>query len=223
MEASPPPVSERTFRTSDAALALAVVAILTLAYGAARSRTGEPPDGAIFRLLDPVWPAPAMLLGYAVACVVRRPTRRDAGLASFATGIGTALRWSLAIAPVLGTALYLLWKLAPALAADALPAGGPTLGPTAVRLLVLAPLFEEPVFRGVVHPALRERLGPRAAIAGGAAIFALAHLPGIPVSQFLGGLVLHAAYERTRSLFAVVLLHALGNGALLAAGLLIAR
>jgi membrane protease YdiL (CAAX protease family) len=46
---------------------------------------------------------------------------------------------------------------------------------------VLAPLMEEMTYRGVLHGALRNRLGGIATVPVGSAIFAVAHLSGLEV------------------------------------------
>jgi len=85
-----------------------------------------------------------------------------------------------------------------------------------VSALLVAPLVEELVFRGVLYPALRTRTGRAAAIFLSAAVFAAAHLLWswklfVPWTQFLGGIVFAWAYERTRSLVFPTLFHLAGN------------
>lgn len=56
-----------------------------------------------------------------------------------------------------------------------------------LNICVLAPLMEELTYRGVLHGALRKRLGGKATIATSSLIFALAHLSGIdPEGEKLG-------------------------------------
>jgi len=97
----------------------------------------------------------------------------------------------------------------------------PVVLPNALAMLVVAPLVEEPVFRGILQPALRARFGRHAAILMSAAIFAAMHLVWSwhlfpPWTQFLGGLIFAWSYERTRSLVHPMIFHALGNAAILA-------
>lgn len=86
-----------------------------------------------------------------------------------------------------------------------------------VRLLVLAPLAEELLWRGVVFRGLRAAL-PLAAAAGLAALsFAFWHwLSGWPLvpllAQYLFGFTACLLVERTGRLGAPIALHALGNG-----------
>jgi membrane protease YdiL (CAAX protease family) len=90
----------------------------------------------------------------------------------------------------------------------------------AVLGLLSAPLCEELVYRGIVYPAMRSRMRLVLAVPVSAVIFALMHLVWhwrvfVPVTQLLGGLVFAWAYERTRSLVFPMILHAIGNAAIL--------
>ncbi len=58
-----------------------------------------------------------------------------------------------------------------------------------INVCVLAPLFEELTYRGVLHGALRRRIGPKATVVAGSLIFALAHIPGIDPTEERFGLV----------------------------------
>jgi hypothetical protein len=97
----------------------------------------------------------------------------------------------------------------------------PEIAAWLVSGLIVAPLVEELVFRGVLYPALRDRTGRAGAIVLSAAVFAAAHVLWswklfIPWTQFLGGIVFAWAYERTRSLVFPAVFHFLGNAGLLA-------
>jgi membrane protease YdiL (CAAX protease family) len=92
--------------------------------------------------------------------------------------------------------------------------------PMALVGLIMAPVAEELVFRGVLYPALRGRIGRARSLFGSAAVFAAMHplwamrlYP--PVTQLLGGLVFAWSYEKTRSLVHPMIFHAVGNGAIL--------
>jgi len=83
----------------------------------------------------------------------------------------------------------------------------------ALTALVLAPLFEETLFRGVLLPVAARRLGSGWGIVLSAAIFALAHLSlGELMPLFLLGLGLGWLRWRSGRLAASVLMHALWNG-----------
>jgi membrane protease YdiL (CAAX protease family) len=77
---------------------------------------------------------------------------------------------------------------------------------------VAAPIFEEIVFRGFLLPSLTRYVPVNGAIGLSALIFACAHLSlseVLPLTTL--GIVLGLVYTRSRSLFAVMLLHALWN------------
>lgn len=77
--------------------------------------------------------------------------------------------------------------------------------------IIVAPLTEELLYRGVLHGGLRS-FGPVTAAVGSAALFSLAHgapLPLLPL--FALGLLLSAVREATGSLAGPVALHALFN------------
>ncbi|MEB3322728.1 MAG: CPBP family intramembrane glutamic endopeptidase [Synechococcaceae cyanobacterium] len=83
----------------------------------------------------------------------------------------------------------------------------------ALTAVVLAPLFEETLFRGVLLPVLGERVGAGGAIVGSAGVFALAHLSLSELAPlFVLGLGLGWLRWRTGRLACCSLMHALWNG-----------
>ena len=86
-----------------------------------------------------------------------------------------------------------------------------------VGLTVVAPVWEELLFRGFLLPSLARRLPPAAAVAATSLLFALVHFTqeGF-VPLLVLGAVFGAAYARTRNLLAPVALHSLWNVWLLA-------
>ena len=101
------------------------------------------------------------------------------------------------------------WDLSPGL--DRLVEAG-WLGP--VLAVVIAPLTEEVIFRGVILRGLLGRWRPWVAIVASAVLFALMHLNPAQVPVALGlGLVLGWVYVRTRSLGLCMLGHAINNAA----------
>lgn len=78
---------------------------------------------------------------------------------------------------------------------------------------VLAPLFEEVLFRGVLLPVLAQRWGAPLAVLASAAVFALAHLSLSELAPlFVLGIGLGTLRWRSGRLGASVLMHALWNG-----------
>lgn len=92
---------------------------------------------------------------------------------------------------------------------------GPLLA-AALTITLVAPLFEELLFRGTLLPFLARRWGWGAAILVSGLLFGAIHLQpaGLPTLGVLG-MVLGAAVRASGGLPAAVLLHALWNGAIL--------
>ncbi|HEY2995351.1 MAG TPA: type II CAAX endopeptidase family protein [Methylomirabilota bacterium] len=86
---------------------------------------------------------------------------------------------------------------------------------TVLATVVLAPIFEEVIFRGVLYGSLRARLGMWPALVLSALVFALAHGYGVAgfASVFLSGGLWAWSYERTRSLLPAIAAHMANNAA----------
>jgi membrane protease YdiL (CAAX protease family) len=88
-------------------------------------------------------------------------------------------------------------------------AGRITLGATAI---LLAPVAEEMLFRGILYPAIKQAGYPRFALWGTVIMFAAVHMnlvTFLPLAVL--ALVLTALYERTNNLLAPIAAHALFN------------
>lgn len=83
--------------------------------------------------------------------------------------------------------------------------------------VVAAPLCEEFIFRGLIYGGLRRSLPVWQAMAASAAIFAVVHPPISMLPVFVVGLCTAWTYERTRTLLAPMLVHAVYNAAMIAA------
>ena len=80
--------------------------------------------------------------------------------------------------------------------------------------VVLAPVAEEFIFRGMLYPFVKQAGSPRYAFLGINAIFALIHLDaGILLPLFVLALALTWLYEKTDNLLAPIVAHSLFNGA----------
>ena len=91
--------------------------------------------------------------------------------------------------------------------------GGRGLVATVLYVVVLGPVLEELMFRGLVLHVLLRRFSPWVAIVISSALFAAIHLnPWQASSAFWGGLVLGWIAIKTRSLWPCVICHALFNG-----------
>jgi membrane protease YdiL (CAAX protease family) len=84
---------------------------------------------------------------------------------------------------------------------------------------IIAPIAEELLFRGFIYTYCR-RWGILAALILSTAVFAALHLPGLPLTQIVGGLAFALAYEVSGSLIAAILIHSLGNLAIFALSLI---
>jgi len=84
---------------------------------------------------------------------------------------------------------------------------------TLVDTVVLTPVFEELVFRGLLFATLGRRLRPAVAAVVSAAVFALAHGYGVLgfAAVFWSGLLWAWAYARTGSLVPSITAHAVDN------------
>lgn len=83
--------------------------------------------------------------------------------------------------------------------------------------ILAAPVFDEFIFRGLVFGGLRRTLSAAPAMAASAALFAVIHPPLNMLPVFVLGLCTAYAAERSKSLLAPMLTHALYNAVMLAA------
>lgn len=78
---------------------------------------------------------------------------------------------------------------------------------------LVVPVYEEIFFRGFIHNAFRNRLGMWGAIIASSLIFGLFHIiPAQIITAFLLGLVLGWLYEKSGSLWTVIIAHVVNNG-----------
>lgn len=84
--------------------------------------------------------------------------------------------------------------------------------PTFALTVVLAPIIEEIVFRGVLFPAIRRRFGVLLGVVVSSLIFTLVHLNPLQMISVLPlGIYLAVMYQRTGSIYPGMLLHASWN------------
>jgi membrane protease YdiL (CAAX protease family) len=127
--------------------------------------------------------------------------RTTGWLASFRLLCGYLLMWCVSIA---------VEPLAELLPGDQSSLGGG--GWLLVSAVMLAPLFEEVIFRGYTAGILRRLYGGLVAWFASSLIFGLVHLiPSVVLSATFSGLVLGYYYLRYRSLMMVIILHAMNN------------
>ena len=127
--------------------------------------------------------------------------RTTGWLASFRLLCGYLLMWCVSIA---------VEPLAELLPGDQSSLGGG--GWLLVSAVMLAPMFEEVIFRGYTAGILRRLYGGLVAWFASSLIFGLVHLiPSVVLSATFSGLVLGYYYLRYRSLMMVIILHAMNN------------
>ncbi len=80
---------------------------------------------------------------------------------------------------------------------------------------IAAPIVEEIVFRGIIYPPIRSKIGVISGITLNAIIFAAAHgiieNYSVIVIRFIGGVIFSFLYEKTNSILAPVIVHGIGN------------
>lgn len=85
-------------------------------------------------------------------------------------------------------------------------------GWTLLAVVVIAPVAEELLFRGMLTEMLRRHTGTAAAVIVSSVVFALMHLqPAVMIDAFLAGMALCYIYFLTRSIYACILLHMFNN------------
>lgn len=88
---------------------------------------------------------------------------------------------------------------------------------------LLVPVYEELFFRGFIHNALRNRFGMWVSIIISSLIFGVFHLiPAQIITAFLLGLVLGWLYEKSGSLWTVIIAHVVNNALALGASAIVA-
>ena len=80
-----------------------------------------------------------------------------------------------------------------------------------ILLVILAPLLEEMVFRGLLFTRLTNKWGTTRAMIVSSLFFGLLHFPFNPIGAFLLGIVACVLYARTRTLLLPIALHAMYN------------
>ena len=139
-----------------------------------------------------------------------KPIRLRVGAAALAAGFASYPAWA-ALITIVGLVLGLPWRYP-----TPPGAGSPALW---VATLVLAPVFEELLYRERLLPALQAWIGAPLAIVATSALFALPHLePWNVLGTFIVGLMLGTVYLATGSVALCIALHAGLNLACLVCG-----
>ncbi len=122
------------------------------------------------------------------------------------------LLWGLVLIGAVGVVIDPLLSFFPSGFMDMLSDGIGRGGWAVLMTVLLAPIMEETLFRGLILGSIRARRGAVAAIFVSAAIFGLIHIiPQQVVNAFFVGIILGYIYYKTESLATVIILHALNN------------
>lgn len=81
-----------------------------------------------------------------------------------------------------------------------------------VIMVFLAPVVEELLFRGYLFNKWGESIGVKKAMVFSSLLFAVLHLEGAFISQFIGGILYCLIYMRTKNLVVPMVLHMFHNG-----------
>lgn len=161
----------------------------------------------------------AGLLVYAIVRLVFLLTKTRDVPVMLAQNAGAAAAWGLGsglAAAALGIVYINVvqhWGLFPEMLAGG-ASGRFTLPVLFALTVIAAPLAEEFIFRGLIFGGLRRSMGLAASMLLSAAIFAVVHPAASMLPVFVLGLGAALVYDRTRSLMAPVLMHAVYNAAI---------
>jgi membrane protease YdiL (CAAX protease family) len=161
----------------------------------------------------------ALIVGYAACAGLLLAVRPRARAAGSLAGAGLAAAAGFAALPAW---LALLWLIGQQLGLPHLPRTSAAAAGASAWLahVVLAPLFEELLYRERVLPALRARIGAPLALVLSSALFAAPHLETWSVlATFLVGLALGCVFLATRRVELCTAYHAGLNAAVLVCGL----
>lgn len=152
-------------------------------------------------------------VGWAVGFGFRRDWLKSIGLGALVIGIFLPVGWGLQV-----TALKVMTKMGiePSLqvALQALKTSGSAgeLIALGIVTVVIAPIAEETLFRGILYPTVKQYGFPRTALWGTSALFALIHFNvAIFVPLLALALLLVWLYEKTDNLLAPIAAHATFN------------
>jgi membrane protease YdiL (CAAX protease family) len=82
----------------------------------------------------------------------------------------------------------------------------------AIITIIVAPIFEEYFFRGMIQQSLVQRYGSLVGVLLAAALFGIIHFNPVQIGgAFLGGIAIGYVYNRTQSLSAAIFIHSLNN------------
>lgn len=155
-----------------------------------------------------------MLPTVAFVLWLRHRAGRDSGLHLGLRSLNMPMiLWGVVLIVVSGIVIEPLLMLFPTEAYDGVQQAIGLGGWAILSSVVAAPILEEILFRGLIFESCRERFGSGLALLLSALLFGAIHIiPVQMINAFVVGLILGYVYLRTRSLLAVIILHAFNNG-----------
>lgn len=144
---------------------------------------------------------------------MRRMPRGEAGLKFGLARVDfTVILWGVIVVMAIGIVIEPLLSLLPDAFMEMLSSLMGRGGWMMLTSILLAPVLEEILFRGIIQDSLTYKYSPWKGILWGAAVFGVVHIiPQQVVNAFLIGLVLGYIYYRTRSLIPVMVIHCVNN------------
>lgn len=120
--------------------------------------------------------------------------------------------WGFVLVLITGIVIEPVLNLFPESFLELLNQMGAKGGWSVLMLVVLAPIMEEVLFRGILLESVRSKYSSGRAIVVSALMFGVIHIiPQQVVNAFVIGLILGYIYVRTDSLWPVIIIHALNN------------
>lgn len=155
----------------------------------------------------------AVTIPAAIILMRRRGMKKPILPFSFRMADPLMILWGVALIFIMGVVIEPLINLFPAsYMEDVNNLISETGGLGMLMTIVLAPVLEEILFRGVIQGGTEREYGPVRAIVVASAIFGIIHLvPQQVVNAFFCGLILGYVFYRTRSLVPVIAIHLLNN------------
>ena len=143
----------------------------------------------------------------------RRMPREAAGLKFGLSRVDfTVILWGMIVVLATGLVIEPLLALLPDAFMEAISSLMGRGGWMMLTSIVIAPILEEILFRGIIQDSLTYKYGPWKGILLGAAVFGIIHIiPQQVINAFLIGIVLGYIYYQTRSLIPVMVIHCINN------------
>lgn len=203
---------------------LAVVGIYLLATVATSIVVGivAAISGGVEGLVDMMSNGPMSALSYAlsmgltiVGVLIYRKLRRGTGRMFHFSLRGfnpMLILWGFVMVLLTGIVIEPVLELFPDAFLKLIDQMGVHGGWSVLMLVVLAPIMEEVLFRGILLESVRSKHSAGRAIVVSALMFGVIHfIPQQVVNAFVIGLILGYIYVRTESLWPVIVIHALNN------------